>query len=241
MLQALIQSKLKLTVAKCEDTQTSSTLGLLQYLPSDVFWEIFYNAQARRALPEDIGRVLSVSFWPKLSPGEKSSNSYYVEPDVLIESEYYHIIIEAKRSDEGGQNRAQWENEIGAVRQNIPDNSKSIFLIALGGNSTLEIQSVSLEDDTEVLIYPVMWLQLLHSVHEYSRQEGIEDNCRRLLNDIIEGFAQHGYFDLKWLDKLEDRRIIGRSLPLGSYQLFSLQSLFPRSISKQGIDLLWTI
>ncbi|KGN68494.1 hypothetical protein [Porphyromonas sp. COT-239 OH1446] len=246
MLQALIHSKLGRAIKNSqfqpiEDTQTSSTVGVLQYLPSSVFWSILYDAiQGKKDLPKEIGEILVFRFWPQLSIGEDSSNSNRVEPDVLIETEQYYIIIEAKRFDEGGQSRQQWINEVGAVIECTQDNPKPILLIALGGNSSLATQKEKV-GEKEFCVFPLTWLDLLHSIQEYRKKKGnaLESHYDRLLSDTIEGFALHNYFDVEWLCHLSDRTIEDSKLPLGTFSFGNLSNLTDKFISKQNIDLLW--
>lgn len=244
MLQALIHSKLDQAIKDSrfrpiEDTQTSSTIGLLQYLPSSVFWSILYGAiQEKKGLAKEVGEIRSIAFWPRLSIGANSTNTNYVEPDVLIETEQYYIIIEAKRSDEGGQVDQQWVNEIDAVIENTRGNPKPMFLIALGGNSSLAIQIVQV-GQSKVGVFPLTWLQLLHSIQEYRKKNSLEPHQDRLLQDTIEGFAQHNCFDLEWLCHLSHLSINNSKLPLGTFSVTNLSNLSTQFIFKQNIDLFW--
>ncbi|WP_297177074.1 hypothetical protein [uncultured Porphyromonas sp.] len=65
MLQAILRKKnLRTPTGKrSEDALTSSTIGLLQYLPDKTFWEILYEA-SEHTLPEfsDAGTIENISF-----------------------------------------------------------------------------------------------------------------------------------------------------------------------------------
>lgn len=146
MLQALFHSKLKDSFkatgfTPSEDSLTSSVFGTLQYLPDDTLWRIIRNScgEGKENLPETIGEIEYIDFWPKYRDVEGTANSNFVEPDVLLATERYYVIIEAKKYDGGGQYQTQWKNEIRAVYNE--DDTKEIMFVAIGGNPTLDEQS----------------------------------------------------------------------------------------------------
>lgn len=107
MLQAILHKKATLkprkdnqsedvsepkTNTQPEDALTSSIIGLLQYLPDEVFWQILYEASGQR-LPEfsKAGAIENISFWKSMRFPELDRQS--VEPDVWIKLEKMHLII----------------------------------------------------------------------------------------------------------------------------------------------------
>lgn len=86
MLQASLHNK-----NGHEDNLTSSSLGILQFLPGELFLRVLKGACGNQSsFPSDFGGILSFSFWPKLS-ANGTYNSLSVEPDLWIQTEQYHI------------------------------------------------------------------------------------------------------------------------------------------------------
>nr|WP_314688238.1 hypothetical protein [uncultured Porphyromonas sp.] len=207
MLQAILHKKnLRTPTGKrSEDALTSSTIGLLQYLPDETFWQILYEA-SKHTLPEfsDAGAIENISFWEEMS-AKGTTNQRSVEPDVWLELERIHLIIEAKRHEEGGQYEGQWLKEIQALLNTLADDDKRpIWLLALGGNYQTSKQSLTLGDKTYPII-KIRWQTLLEEVkkytYEFSPYSSVE---KRICNDIIKAFELFGYFSLKWLDSFAD-------------------------------------
>lgn len=212
MLQAILHKKnLRTPTGKrSEDALTSSTIGLLQYLPDETFWEILYKASKYEAsedtLPEfsDAGTIENISFWEEMS-AKGTTNQSSVEPDVWLELERMHLIIEAKRYEEEGQYEGQWLNEIQALLNTLAeDDERPIWLLALGGNYQTSKQSLTLGDKTYRII-KIRWQTLLEEVkkctYEFSPYSSVE---KRICNDIIKAFELFEYFSLKWLDSIAD-------------------------------------
>ena len=212
MLQAILHKKnLRTPTGKrSEDALTSSTIGLLQYLPDETFWEILYKASKYEAsedtLPEfsDAGTIENISFWEEMS-AKGTTNQSSVEPDVWLELERMHLIIEAKRYEEEGQYEGQWLNEIQALLNTLAeDDERPIWLLALGGNYQTSKQSLTLGDKTYRII-KIRWQTLLEEVkkctYEFSPYSSVE---KRICKDIIKAFELFGYFSLKWLDSFAD-------------------------------------
>ena len=212
MLQAILRKKnLRTPTGKrSEDALTSSIIGLLQYLPDKTFWEILYKASKYEAsehtLPEfsDAGAIENISFWERMS-AEGTNNKSSVEPDVWLELERMHLIIEAKRYEEEGQYEGQWLNEIQALLNTLAeDDERPIWLLALGGNYQTSKQSLTLGDKTYRII-KIRWQTLLEEVkkctYEFSPYSSVE---KRICNDIIKAFELFEYFSLKWLDSFAD-------------------------------------
>lgn len=71
MLQVLLHKKLKDSFENphfkpSEDSLTSSVMGLIQYLPDDIFWDLLRSSCGRSSnLPESVGAIMSVNFWDR--------------------------------------------------------------------------------------------------------------------------------------------------------------------------------
>lgn len=203
MLQALLHKKLKASFVDpsfkpSEDTLTSSVLGLMQYLPSPILLSLLKGACGiNSSFPVVDDDVLDIHFWDHWN-GQNTTNSRLVEPDVLIVTDKFNIIIEVKKSDEGGQYLQQWRNELIAFQNTHKNDNRR--LLALGGNSTLKEQFINLGDE-KVGVYKASWFNLLHSVSsELAYQE--LPYVKRLLLDIINAFEIHGFFEIEWMNTL---------------------------------------
>ena len=205
MLQAILHKKnLRTPTGKrSEDALTSSIIGLLQYLPDETFWQILYEASGH-TLPEfsDAGAIENISFWEEMS-AKGTTNQRSVEPDVWLELERIHLIIEAKRYEEEGQYEGQWLNEIQALLNTLAeDDERPIWLLALGGNYQTSKQSLTLGDKTYHII-KIRWQTLLEEVKKYTYESSPYSSAeKRICKDIIKAFEIFGYFSLKWLDSL---------------------------------------
>lgn len=206
MLQALLHKKLKASFADptfkpSEDTLTSSVIGLLQYLPSDILANILRGACGiSSSFPRELGDVSDIRFWEHWDGRHNTTNARLVEPDVLIITGHYSIIIEVKRSDDCGQYLEQWTNEIIAYRNSYPDDKREVVLFALGGNTSLKEQTLRVGKD-RITVYRGSWFNLLHAVaKELTVQH--PPHIKRLLSDIIDAFETHGFFDIEWINTL---------------------------------------
>ena len=226
MLQAILHKKATLkprkenqsetpsepkTDTQPEDALTSSIIGLLQYLPDEVFWQILYEASEQR-LPEfsKAGAIENISFWKSIRFPELDRQS--VEPDVWIKLEKMHLIIEAKRYDGGGQYNAQWDLEIKALLKHLeeeeeedqPIDEQKICLLALGGNNQTTEESRTIRG-REYSIVRMHWQTLLEEVKKYTYESSSCSNAeKRICKDIIKAFEHFGFFSLKWLDSFAD-------------------------------------
>lgn len=203
MLQALLHHKLKQafsdsTFHHSEDTLTSSIFGLIQYLQEEDVYQILQKACGENtSFPQDIGNIISFQFWPHLSAND-TKNSFIVEPDVLIETSNYVIIVEAKKYDGCGQYETQWENEIKSVLNDY-GNQQNVFLIAMGGNKSLTNRVIKVAN-ISYPIYTASWFNLLFTVSKMqSKTTGAK---RRILSDVIRAFAKHGYMSVQWMNTL---------------------------------------
>lgn len=200
MLQAFFKGKLVIQdnrVKHNEDLKTSSSIGLLQYLPDDLFWKILCDCCVGFNVT-DFGKILSFNFWEH-TDADNTTNARLVEPDVWIETEKYDIIIEAKVGDAVGQSKWQWTNEVQSIinEQNNNDSSKPIILIALGGNENMQNDEVM-----DCPVYKASWYNLLNAiVNERNTQDDNGYVCR-ILDDVIEMFARQGVTKTRWLKSL---------------------------------------
>ena len=57
------------------------------------------------------GELLHYEFWPNYNKTEHTSNESYVEPDLLLEFEYFNLLVEIKRKDVQSyrQYEGQWK------------------------------------------------------------------------------------------------------------------------------------
>jgi hypothetical protein len=232
MLQAILHKKASLntkTDNQPEDALTSSIVGLLQYLPDEVFWQILYEASERR-LPKfsEAGAIENISFWKSMRFLEFDRQS--VEPDVWIKLEKMHLIIEAKRYDGGGQYNAQWDLEIKALLKHLkekgdqPIDGQKICLLALGGNNQATKESRTI-GGREYSIIRMHWQTLLEEVKKYTYESSsCSDAEKRICMDIIRAFEHFEFFALKWLDSLAApyKDTPARLAPTSISTLFSL-------------------
>ncbi|MFJ1261149.1 hypothetical protein ACILDS_00415 [Capnocytophaga canis] len=186
----------------CEDSLTATVFDLLKYLPHEIFWDILKKSLFHQKLPEMSGEILEMNLWDRWSP-KYTSNNRYVEPDVFIRFNDFDLLIEAKRYDIRQQNDTQIQNEIKAYRNEYEEN-KNLYFIQLGGLWN--------EDDTPnidgVIMCKTNWSRILAQVViERNKINNIDysqiNSYKRVLDDLIKGFAMHGYFKKLWLKDLE--------------------------------------
>lgn len=219
MLQALLHKKLKDSFENphfrpSEDSLTSSVVGLMQYLPDDIFWDLLRSSCGRSSnLPESVGTILSINFWDKWDPTD-TWNTRHVEPDVWVDTEAYYIIVEAKKKDAlGMQHGDQWENEIKALlNENDGKLDKELIFIALGGNESL-LDSTCIVDGIEYPIHTASWFNMLHTVDKL-KVLSEDGRIHRLLADIIHAFTVHGIFNITWLQSLKPVNLNAQSASL---------------------------
>lgn len=220
MLQALLHNKLGRAISDgyfspTEDSLTSSTFGVLQYLPDNLVFKILEGACGlRSSLPKDVGRILSITFWPQFG-AEGTHNSVRVEPDVWIECDACHILIEAKKIDDAygyAQSEDQWFNEIKSLKNEVGD-GKKIILIALGGNDNLYDAEKEV-DGENYTVYTASWFNLLDTI-EQLQKELIEENGSpqiRILGDCIKALSEHGYFKMVWFEDFCKKNLCSNSI-----------------------------
>ena len=112
MIHARIKHK-----SGAEDERTALIFGPLLYLPANTLWQILRSSCFdNKSMPQKGGELLHYEFWPNYSKTEHTSNESYVEPDLLLEFEYFNLLIEIKCKDVQSyrQYEGQWKNEIQA-------------------------------------------------------------------------------------------------------------------------------
>lgn len=205
----MLESNLNNKLASTEDAITSTIIGLLKYLPSDLFWNILIRACNSKAdLPSVSGELQQIQFWPKWDATE-TSNSKYVEPDVFLRFDNFDLIIEVKPSDEGGQYKQQWENQIKAYTNEYEKKETKLVYLTLGGNVVKVNQQITV-NSKEYTITKCSWMSLLiettETLQEFKKIQASFSNKAstiRILEDIIRGFNHYGFFNIKWFEGMD--------------------------------------
>lgn len=214
MLQALKNNKID--VKHNEDAKTSSIIGEMLHLPSDLLWSLLREAIAFNSrLPKCVGEVSMFEFWPRWeAKGEGNTNKRIVEPDVFIRFEHIDLIIEVKRNDREGQYRTQWTNEIGSYLNKYREDEKDVVLIALGGNADLHNETINENSIVKYTIFKCSWLSLLEKIEEQLRtlnKVAFRDSHTmqniRILQDIIYSFNLYGDYIIDWFDSIPNNII----------------------------------
>lgn len=213
MIDAVVNGKVD--IRRNEDVKTSSVLGLLTLLPAELFWKLLRGSISEScSLPVSSGDILNVEFWPHWSVSGRGldvTNNNFVEPDVFIEFEHFDIIVEVKL-DGNFQYEEQWNNEICAYKSNVGENKQLIF-VALGGNCTLDAQTISKGRLKGFPIYKSSWNRLLEVVHveaEYLKQAEFQydRHVLRILHMIERSFSIYGERVTLWMDSIPNNLTI---------------------------------
>lgn len=222
MLQALLHSKLtseeRIAIsANKEDSCTSSVFGVLQYLPDDLLIHILKNSCGNLdTFPHDIGAIQKVLFWERFNSEHiPEIEQKHVEPDVIIETENYSIVIEAKKYDGFSQQyEKQWKREILVVEDwnRQEKNGKAIIFIAIGGTDYSRDKETFVGDKS----YPIhvaSWIglsdaiiKILNKMSKSENQTG-NQNLIRLLGDAVKALEHFGHFRTIWLNTLPNTKI----------------------------------
>ena len=210
MLQAVLKNKIGHAISNgefkpIEDTLTSSVIGLMQYLPDELFWHILKSAcgRASRDLPDSVGVVQEFHFW----------HSFYsigarVEPDVWVETDEYDILIEAKKRDYSSGNAQyedQWSKQILSLRKSSEEeHCKPIIYVAIGGNDSLRDTILNV-DGQDYVIHAASWYNLLNCVlnelnSTVSRSYALP--VQRILQDIVHALIEHQIIKTTWFASL---------------------------------------
>jgi len=197
MIQAFFKGKSAIQFIQNEDFKTSSSIGLLQYLPDDLFWRIMRDCCVGLTT-NNFGKTLSFNFWEHTDPTD-TTNTNFVEPDVWVETEEYDVLIEAKVGDGIGQYYQQWHNEIQSLLNEQKNNGyeKPIILIALGGNENLKPDMVD-----GYPVFKTSWYYLVKAVADERSRQTDDSFVSRILNDTIELFARQGMVIISWLNSM---------------------------------------
>jgi hypothetical protein len=214
MLQSLLHHKLtseenEAISSNREDSCTSSVFGLLQYLPDELFLSILKDSCGNPAsFPDDIGQIQEVLFWKKFYSAHLSQiQQKYVEPDVIIETENYSIIIEAKKYDGiRQQDDAQWKRELLVVedKHKKDKNSKDIIFIAIGGTNYSRNTEYFI-NNKNYKIHITSWISLSDAIHKVvpilANQKELNHQLR-LLKDADKALKHFGHFKTIWLNTM---------------------------------------
>lgn len=199
----------------CEDSLTASVFGLLQYLPSDIFWSILKRSLLHDKLPYAVGELQHIGFWEKWNPTE-TRNSKYVEPDVLLRYQEFDIILEAKRYDSSQQSHHQMEDQIRAYQNVYGLESKSLIFIQVGGLHSFVDEVDYRSAHNLVPICKTDWSRLLSEVYRESEQlknSGLKSVSAqiRILDNVMDSFNMHQFYKMDWLENLTRPQIESKS------------------------------
>ena len=202
-------SKIKTDRNYNEDFKTYATLGVLQYLPAQFFWQLLRGSVIdNKDLPILAGEILQIDFWPKwykIQNIKVVSNSSYIEPDIFIRFENFDCIVEVKKTDSSGQHSDQWESQTQAYRNEYPEGRRLVY-IALGGNPKLDASS----QDKFSHVYKSTWQRLLREI-DIALQERISlvykteatNQEIRILQSTIDAFARYNEYVVELLDTMD--------------------------------------
>lgn len=200
MLKAILHNKAKETFKINEDSLTSSVFQLLSYLPDGKMWDILWQAIGNKSLPKNVGALENIEYWSKWD-ADNTTNKHYVEPDIFLAFEQLHLIIEVKK-EKDKQHSGQWKNELQAHLNEYIGLGKPIFLLALGGNSSLNIE-IEYEQ-----VVKASWTMLMNSIRSHygdllrknTSVKGINGESM-IYEDLFASFSFHGYFVGTWLEE----------------------------------------
>ena len=182
-----------------EDPKTSTIFEHLLLLPDNIFWSILRKSTRtfKQELPEEIGYLEKFEFWPKWNPNN-TSNSTYVEPDLIIRFNKLDIIVEAKFQDGDGQYKEEWEREIQAYKNEYLNDQKDFILLAIGGNSNYKEEII---DSCKIL--KTNWSDLLDyviktkKIYEKDVSTYANASLKRIFDLTLEGFNIMGEYEYK--------------------------------------------
>lgn len=193
----MIHSYSKIRTDYNEDFKTHLTIGVLQYLPAKLFWDIIKASLTdNKGIPDIAGEIVQIDFWIKWYTTKKE----YVEPDVFIRFKNFDCIIEAKKKDINGQYNEQWENQKKAYENKYKE--KRLVYIALGGNSNFSTSSDN--------VYKSTWQRLLHETYKALKEresfeyktDAIEQEIR-ILKSVVDAFALYNEYVIELLDTMK--------------------------------------
>lgn len=202
MLRAKLKGKL-VDGAIREDALTAIVLSRLSYLPPTLARNVIigglreYPLQDVRAVERLFTKSAAAApfalhLWPRL---EAASGGGQVEPDAVIEIGNSVLVVEAKQSGLGGNQRlGQIEREIGAVmqvRKRLGANREEQFaalLIEPPPSRDLASWSVRLER-RGIEVFALRWSDLADAVLAAARSPAVASHERAVLTDILAGLG----------------------------------------------------
>lgn len=190
-----------------EDVKTSTLIGPMRYLDCNLFHQIFTNSLINSKSDTFNFKQPTIidefQFWPKWS-AKGTDNTTYVEPDVYVKFDSFHLIVEVKFDDSSSQCEQQWENEVKSLNNEIDNqDNKPIVVWAIGGNKTNGLELVHLPEQKPFQVYKVSWVNLYNSVLSVKDRFEGSSNQKRLLEDICKAFHFYGYHPVSWFSNLE--------------------------------------
>lgn len=198
-------SKIKTDRNYNEDFKTYQTIGLMQYLPANLFWSFIRECIIHKEnLPNLSGEILQTDFWVKWYNIDGTNAERYVEPDVFIRFENFDCIIEVKKTEESGQHQDQWNDQITAYRNTYLERKRLIY-VALGGNRDYDNDHGDRYPD----VYKASWHQLLHTVHKALEERkslhyvstSVSQEIR-ILHSVIDSFRKYNEYDVEFLESI---------------------------------------
>lgn len=196
-------SKIKTDRNYNEDFKTFMTVGMLRFLPANLFWNLIRESViSGNQLPTTAGEILQMDFWTKWYERENTNNELFVEPDVFVRFENFDCIIELKKTDTTEQSTTQWNDQITAYRNRYGDDKRLIY-IALGGVNNSHF------DYTDTDIHRASWHRLLHAVNKaWEERKSLQYTTAsthqqiRILQSVIEAFGKYNEYDVEFLDEI---------------------------------------
>lgn len=205
-----LQKKGRSGLTICEDSLTSGIFDGFKYLPTEIFYSILKNSLYHDKLPNNSGELNAILFWDKWN-ADGTSNSNFVEPDVLLQFDEFDVLIEAKRYDNFQQSQSQIKKEIIAYINTYGD-EKKLYFIQLGGlHHKFDEQNI-IEKGFNVIMLKTDWTKLLHEVvHQINTLQSsplssLKAYCR-ILEDIRKVFEMHNFYEIQWLNSILDYKV----------------------------------
>jgi hypothetical protein len=190
-----------------EDTLTAMVFGRLCYLPSDTFWRLLSNACTPRLGIAD-GIIRERLFWPTLPLRVKGSDSQRSQPDLIIGSSTFDLILEAKRRDGSDlQNPVQLAKEwLAWSQQPAQQRSQNGIVIAVGGFGRITEAAIAAfhaqiaaeiaamgGKNNDLAFHAIAWSSLRQQVEDERGRAAA--NERFVFEDLIAAFELH---ELLW-------------------------------------------
>ena len=190
----------------CEDSLTAAVFDGLKYLPTEIFYSILKNALYQDKLPKNPGELLEVLFWDKWD-ATNTTNSTYVEPDILMKFDDLDIILEAKRYDNFQQNHHQMKDQIISY-YNENDDDKKLYFVQLGGLHNTNDEKDFLYENRSITILKTNWTRIMNEVikkiDDFSKVELSQAKAYlRILMDIKKGLELHHFYAMKWFSDID--------------------------------------